>query len=58
MIDTDKMIVSGRELTRTFELLDRANQAVLPTLPQLITKQGLLQEARRAVDAAKGALAH
>lgn len=58
MIDTSKLIVSGHQLTRAFELLDRAAEVVLPTGPQLITKQGLLDEARRAVDAAKDALAH
>ena len=58
MVDHDKLIMSGRELDRAFDLLDRANEAVLPTAPQLMTKQCLLREARRAVDAAKAALAH
>lgn len=58
MIDTDKMMVSGHHLARAFDLLDRATEVALPTGPQLITKQGLLAEARRAVDAAKDALAH
>lgn len=58
MVDFQKFVASGQDLSRAFDLLDRANEAVLPTLPQLLTKQGLLLEARRAVDAAKDALAH
>lgn len=58
MVEFEKMTIAGHELQRAFALLDRANQIALPTLPQIITKQGLLIEARRAVDAAKDALGH
>ncbi|MCR6631193.1 MAG: hypothetical protein NVV74_14725 [Magnetospirillum sp.] len=58
MVDTEKLMIAGRELERAFALLDRANEVVLPTYPQLVTKRGLLDEARRAVDIAKDALAH
>lgn len=58
MIDPRHLILAGHELERAFHLLNRANEVVLPTIPQLATKRGLLDEARRAVDAAKDALAH
>jgi hypothetical protein len=58
MIEAIKLMQSGKELERAFALLDRANEAALPTLPQLMTKRALLDEARRAVDAAKDALVH
>lgn len=58
MVDFHKFVTSGQNLSRAFDLLARANEIVLPTMPQLLTKQGLLEEARRAVDAAKDALAH
>lgn len=58
MIDTEKLVVCGQELARAFALLDRANEIVMPTAPQLISKQGLLIAARQAVDAAKDALTH
>lgn len=53
---TDKIIAAGRELERAFVLLDRANEIVIPTTPQLATKRGLLDEARLAVTAARTAL--
>jgi|AGTN01.1.fsa_nt_gi hypothetical protein len=52
----EKLIAAGRELDRAFALLDRANDIVIPTTPQLATKRGLLDEARLAVGAAKAAL--
>lgn len=58
MIETTKLIEAGVALERAFALLDRANAVILTTQPQLITKSGLLDEARRAVVAAKDALAH
>lgn len=58
MVESEKLRQCGQELERAFALLDRANQAAWPTLPQLATKRGLLIEASRAVDAAKTALAH
>lgn len=58
MVESEKMMIAGQELQRAFALLDRANEIILPTLPQLTTKRGLLDEARRAVNAAKDALAH
>lgn len=58
MVESEKMVIAGQELRRAFALLDRANEIILPTLPQLTTKRGLLDEARRAVNAAKDALAH
>lgn len=60
MVDRDMLIVCARELERAHALLDRASAAVqvMPSLPQLITKQHLLVEARAAVEAAKTALAH
>lgn len=53
---TEKLIVAGRELGRAFALLDSANAIVIPSLPQLTTKRGLLDEARMAVMAARTAL--
>ena len=58
MVESEELLIAGQELQRAFDLLDRANEVVLPTLPQLITKRGLLDEARRAVSAAKAALHH
>lgn len=58
MIEANKLIDAGKELGRAFALLDRANEVFLPTQPQLMTKRGLLDEARRAVDSAKLALEH
>lgn len=55
---SEKLMQAGRELDRAFALLDRANEIIIPTTPQLVTKRGLLDEARMAVDAAKSALAH
>lgn len=57
-MNTEKLIEAGRELDRAFALLDRANEIVIPSTPQLTTKRGLLDEARMAVNAAKSALAH
>lgn len=58
MVDRDKMIQCARELERAHTLLDRASDAVreMPSRPQLAIKQGLLVEARSAVEAAKAAL--
>lgn len=60
MVDHEMLIQCARHLDRAFTLLDRASDAVqvMPSWPQLVTKQGLLVEARRAVDAAKAALEH
>jgi hypothetical protein len=55
-MNTDKIISAGRDLDRAFALLDRANEIVFPTTPQLVTKRGLLDEARLAVNSAKAAL--
>lgn len=54
----EKLMQAGRDLDRAFALLDRANEIIIPTTPQLTTKRGLLDEARLAVDSAKAALAH
>lgn len=60
MVDHEMLIQCGRELERAHALLDRASAAVqvMPSLPQLVTKQNLLVEARQAVESAKAALAH
>ena len=60
MVDFDKMAQCRRDLDRANALLDQAARvvALLPTEPQLSTKQGLLIEARRAVESAKAALAN
>ncbi|NFV81860.1 hypothetical protein [Magnetospirillum aberrantis] len=58
MVDTEKLVICGQELTRAFDFLDRANDCVWPSAPQLATKRGLLDAARLAVDAAKQALPH
>lgn len=55
---SEHLLQSGRELGRAFALLERANDYVLPIEAALITKRGLLDEARRAVAAAREALAH
>lgn len=53
---TEQLMEAGRQLNRTFSLLDRANDHILPIEAALISKRGLLDEARRAVNAAKEAL--
>lgn len=60
MVDFDKLAQCRRDLDRAHDLLDQAARVVtvLPSEPQLSAKQGLLIEARRAVEAAKAALAH
>lgn len=55
---SEHLLQSGRELGRAFALLERANDYVLPIEAALVTKRGLLDEARRAVAAAREALAH
>lgn len=58
MIVAPKLTECGKQLERAFALLDRANEVVLPTMPQLFTKRALLDEARRAVELARDALVH
>lgn len=53
---TEQLMEAGRQLSRTFALLERANDHVLPIEAALISKRGLLDEARRAVNSAKEAL--
>lgn len=55
---TEQMIEAGRQLNRAFDLLERANDHFLPIEAALVSKRGLLDEARRAVAAAREALAH
>ncbi|MGE4279353.1 MAG: hypothetical protein AB7G62_07185 [Magnetospirillum sp.] len=50
---SEQLIRSGQHLGRAFALLERANEVVLPIEAALITKRGLLDEARRAVQAAR-----
>lgn len=57
MVDFDKMAIAGHDLNRAFAALDRANDAFLPTQPQLVTKQALLAEARRALQSAQDTMA-
>lgn len=58
MVEAIKLVECGTELARAFALLDRANEMATASLPQLISKRGLLDEARRAVAAAQDALTH
>ncbi|MBC7952395.1 MAG: hypothetical protein H7Z12_11335 [Rhodospirillaceae bacterium] len=58
MIEATKLTECGTHLQRAFALLDRANEAALPTVNQLVTKRALLDEARHAVDAARDTLVH
>ncbi|MGE5475134.1 MAG: hypothetical protein ACM3Q1_00625 [Bacteroidales bacterium] len=60
MVDEERLIRCAQDLDRAFALLDRAGAAVqvMPSRPQLAVKQGLLEEARSAVAAAKAALEH
>lgn len=60
MVEFDKLAQCRRDLERAHDLLDQAARVVqvLPNEPQLAAKQGLLLEARRAVEAAKAALAN
>ncbi|MBR9972349.1 hypothetical protein [Magnetospirillum sulfuroxidans] len=53
---TEQLMEAGRQLSRAFALLERANDHILPIEAALISKRGLLDEARRAVTAAKEAL--
>lgn len=55
---TEQLYRSGLYLSRAFDLLERANEYVLPFEAALITKRGLLDEARRAVDSARQELMH
>lgn len=48
----------GRQLHRAFDLLERANDHVLPINAALVSKRGLLDEARRALDCARQSLPH
>ncbi|KAF0224203.1 MAG: hypothetical protein FD176_1363 [Rhodospirillaceae bacterium] len=57
-MNTEQLLESGRMISRAFDLLERANDFFLPLEASLISKRGLLDEARRAVDAAKAALRH
>lgn len=50
---SEQLMRSGRYLSRAFDLLDRANDCVLPIEAALLTKRGLLDEARRAVESAR-----
>ncbi|WP_291723299.1 hypothetical protein [Magnetospirillum sp. 64-120] len=50
---SEQLMRSGRYLSRAFDLLDRANECVLPIEAALVTKRGLLDEARRAVECAR-----
>ena len=52
----EQLYEAGRNLTRAFALLERANDHVLPIEAALISKRGLLDEARRAVAAAREVL--
>lgn len=54
---TEQLYQAGQNLTRAFTLLERANDCVLPIAAALITKRGLLDEARRAVAMARESLA-
>lgn len=49
----EQLYRSGQYLGRAFALLARANEVALPIEAALITKRGLLDEARRAVEAAR-----
>ena len=49
----EQLYRSGQYLGRAFALLQRANEVVLPIEAALITKRGLLDEARRAVESAR-----
>ena len=51
----DQLAEAGRQLDRAFSLLERAGDHVLPIQAALISKRGLLDEARHAVAAAKEA---
>ena len=55
-MSVEQLVESGRQLNRAFDLLERANDVNLPCEAALITKRGLLDEARRAVTAARTAL--
>jgi len=49
----EQLYRSGRLLCRAFDLLERANEYVLPFEAALVTKRGLLDEARRIVESAR-----
>lgn len=49
MTDLEKLAESGRCLARAFDLLERANEIHHPTDAAVVTKRGLLDEARRQV---------
>jgi hypothetical protein len=57
MVTCEKIVEAGHLLARAHDLLVRANDIVFPSTPQLTTKQGLLDEARRCVRVAHGLLA-
>lgn len=57
MTEMDKLMVAGRHIDRAFVLLDRANEYTFPSDAAVITTRGLLDEARRAVDAARRTMA-
>lgn len=56
MMTIEQLVQSGQHITRAFALLERANDFNLPLEAALISKRGLLDEARRAVNAARDAL--
>lgn len=56
MMTEVNVVDAGRQLNRAFALLDRSNEIHLPTTPAVLTRRGLLDEARRAVEAARAAL--
>jgi hypothetical protein len=55
-MNTEQLVESGRMISRAFALLERANDFSLPIEAALISKRGLLDEARRAIAAARAAL--
>lgn len=54
----EQLYRSGLYLSRAFDLLERANEVILPCEAALVTKRGLLDEARRVVDSARQELTH
>lgn len=54
----EQLIEAGRQLNRAFDLLERANDHFLPIEAALVSKRGLLDEAKRAVAAAREVMAN
>lgn len=57
MSDWSKLVDSGRELGKAFTCLEKASDYSFPCTAQVTVKRGLLDEARRAINAARALLA-